>query len=60
MDNLEEKAKQITKLGSELRLYGKAMGVCLRRIDKYTFRISLGNAGVNWVDDIHIDKIEVV
>jgi len=56
---IERKARQIIKLGAELKIYNKVMGVCLKRIDSVTFRISLGNAGVNWVEDINIDKIEV-
>ena len=57
---IEDKAQRIIKLGSELRLYGKVIGVCLKHIDEYTFRVSLGNAGVNWVDDRQIDKLEVI
>lgn len=58
MDNTT-KASKITKLGTPLLLYGRTTGVCLKQIDEVTFRISLGDAGVNWTDDIHIDKIEI-
>ena len=50
---------QVTKLGQQLLLYGRTKGVNLRQVDSETYLISLGDAGVNWTDEINIKDISL-
>ena len=58
-EDLRLKITRITKLGTPVRVHNKLKGVVLARVDDYNFRVSCGNSGVNWVDTLHIDEIEL-
>jgi hypothetical protein len=60
MDNaLLEKRKRIMKLGAAILAFGRTTGVILSEVDENVFRVSLSDAGVNWTDNIPIDRLEV-
>ena len=56
---MDNKATQITKLGTPLTVYNKIVGVCLNQLDESTFMVSMSNAGVSWKAEVHIDDISV-
>jgi hypothetical protein len=57
-DSQTKKHAQIIKLGTPV-YYGPTEGCCIKYLGDDTYRLSLSAGGVNWVDDVHIDKLEV-
>ena len=57
--DLEKKKILITKFGQPVKIYGKLKGVVIKELPDYHFKVSMGNAGVNWVDTLHINEIEI-
>ena len=57
--DLVHKKAAITKLGTPVLAWGRTRGVVLGEETEGYFRVSLSDSGVNWVDTVHIDKIEV-
>lgn len=54
--DLTQKRKQLTKLGQPV-YYGPTQGVVLRALEGDVYRCSFSSGGVNWVDEVTIDKI---
>jgi len=57
--DLANKKARITKLGTPILVWGKIRGALLGENADGTFRVSVHDSGSNWVDNVHIDKIEV-
>ena len=57
--DLSEKSQAITKLGTTITCWGRTKGVALKALPNDYFRVSMGDAGVNWLDDVHIDNIDI-
>ncbi len=55
---LQIKLKAITRMGTPV-FYGPTLGAILRDLGDYRVRISLSAQGVNWVDEVHIDKLSL-
>ena len=56
--DLKTKLKALTKLGTPV-FYGPTQGCVLRDLGNYTLRVSFYASGVNWVDEVHIDKLSL-
>lgn len=57
--DLQAKRQQIIRFGQPVKIYGKLKGVVIKELPDYHFKVSMGNAGVNWVDTLHINEIEI-
>ena len=53
------KRSDISKLGQVLTIYGKIVGVCLKKVSDDVYLISMSNGGVSWKEEVHIDDIEI-
>lgn len=56
---LQQKKQLITKLGQAVKIHKKLQGVIIKELPDNYFKVSTGNAGVNWVDTLHIDEIDI-
>ena len=46
-------------MGQAVRVHRKLQGVVIKALPDYRYKVSTGNSGHNWVDELHIDEIEI-